>query len=196
MNQMTSSMGSSGFLPRGESYVWQPGLLWSFVVSDLLIAVACFSILAAMIGFLRKRGDEGLRRIGWLLCGFIFASGLTHLVDLWTIWQPDHALHAAAKVATAGVSVFSALALWPLMPHVLRIPSVARLQEAMQSLKSEVARRRSAEEQLAEIQQSLAVTLSSVGAGFIATDREGRVTRMNRVAEQVTGWTQVGALGQ
>jgi PAS domain S-box-containing protein len=190
------SLGQSASVPLGDGFAGQPGLLWTFVVSDLLIAFAYFSISLAMISFLRRRGDAAFGRIGWLFCAFVFACGLTHLMDVWTIWQPQAVLHAATKVATAGVSVLTALALWPLMPHALRIPSVGRLQEAIQSLKSEVAKRRSAEEQLAETQQSLAVTLSSVGAGFIATEREGRVTRMNRVAEQVTGWTQATALGQ
>lgn len=196
MNELTSLMARNGFLPHGYCFTWQPGLLWSFVASDLLIAAAYFSIPLAMLSFMRKRGDVAFRGVGWLFCGFIFACGVTHLMDVWTIWQPDYVLHAVTKLATAGISVFTAVALWPLMPRALRIPTVAKLQQVIQSLESEVALRSSAEEQLAEIQQSLAVTLSSIGAGFIATDRDGRVTRMNSVAEQVTGWPQAQALGQ
>ena len=66
----------------------------------------------------------------------------------------------------------------------------------MASLEAEADKCRSAEAQLVESQQSLSVTLASMGAGFIATDREGRVTRMNAVAEQVTGWSQGDAQHQ
>lgn len=38
--------------------------------------------------------------------------------------------------------------------------------------------------------------LYSIGEGIIATDRAGTVTRMNRVAETLTGWREVDALGQ
>src|SRR2546423_11202196 len=36
----------------------------------------------------------------------------------------------------------------------------------------------------------LRVTLSSIGDGVITTDRHGRVTFMNPVAQALTGWTQ------
>jgi PAS domain S-box-containing protein len=39
-------------------------------------------------------------------------------------------------------------------------------------------------------------TLASIGDAVIATDREGRITTMNPVAESLTGWTQADALGQ
>ena len=68
-------------------------------------------------------------------------------------------------------------------------------QEVNAALEAEKARRRSAESQLAAIQRSLAVTLASIDAGFIASDRNGRVTHMNALAEAVTGWAQRDALG-
>ena len=80
-----------------------------------------------------------------------------------------------------------------MIPKALALPSVQQLQVVIDSLEAEVGRRRNAEDHLSELQQSLALTLASIGAGFIATDREGRVTRMNAVAEQVTGWTQAEA---
>ena len=42
----------------------------------------------------------------------------------------------------------------------------------------------------------LAVTLDSIGDAVIATDAEARVTLLNRVAEQLTGWTQAAASGR
>ena len=67
---------------------------------------------------------------------------------------------------------------------------------AVNSLRAAVGRRKTAERHLAEIEQNLAVTLASIEAGFIATDAERRATRMNAVAEQVTGWSQSAAQGQ
>ncbi|SJM95932.1 PAS domain S-box protein [Crenothrix polyspora] len=45
-------------------------------------------------------------------------------------------------------------------------------------------------------EEKLAVTLNSIGDGVIATDVEGRVTLLNAVAEQLTGWTQAEAIGR
>jgi len=42
----------------------------------------------------------------------------------------------------------------------------------------------------------LAVALSSIGDAVIATDADARVTLLNPVAEQLTGWTQAEATGR
>src|SRR5690606_1157667 len=41
----------------------------------------------------------------------------------------------------------------------------------------------------------LRVTLSSIGDGVITTDDAGRVTFLNPVAQELTGWTQADAAG-
>ncbi len=44
--------------------------------------------------------------------------------------------------------------------------------------------------------RELAITLDSIGDGVIATDAEGRVQRLNPVAEQLTGWSMADAAGR
>ena len=44
--------------------------------------------------------------------------------------------------------------------------------------------------------ERLAVTLRSIGDAVITTDVEGRISLMNRVAEDLTGWRQEEALGE
>lgn len=51
-------------------------------------------------------------------------------------------------------------------------------------------------EELAEGRERLRATLYSIGDAVITTDRDGRVRRMNPVAEQLTGWTEEEAIGQ
>jgi two-component system cell cycle sensor histidine kinase/response regulator CckA len=55
---------------------------------------------------------------------------------------------------------------------------------------------RQAEEALRRSQESLAVTLHSIGDAVLATDAAGCVTRLNPVAEKMTGWTQAEAMGR
>lgn len=52
-----------------------------------------------------------------------------------------------------------------------------------------------AEKRLRESERRYATTLSSIGDAVIATDREGRVTFMNPVAENLTGWPMTEASG-
>jgi PAS domain S-box-containing protein len=44
--------------------------------------------------------------------------------------------------------------------------------------------------------EMLAVTLESIGDGVITTDLQGRIQFMNRVAQELTGWSQSDALGR
>ncbi|CAH1386927.1 PAS domain S-box protein [Candidatus Nitrotoga sp. M5] len=44
-------------------------------------------------------------------------------------------------------------------------------------------------------EENIAVTLNSIGDAVLSTDVKGRVTRLNRVAEQLIGWTQAEAVG-
>jgi PAS domain S-box-containing protein len=196
MDELASFLGRNGYLPHGYCITWKPGLLWSMVSADLLIAAAYFSIPLALLTFVRKRGDMPLNWLIGLFCAFIFACGLTHLMEVVTIWQPYYGLQALSKVITAAISLATAIALWPLIPKALKIPSLSQLQSVIASLEAEVKQRRSAEENLADTHEALLITLASIGAGFIACGRDGRVTRMNAVAETITGWRQEAALGQ
>lgn len=49
---------------------------------------------------------------------------------------------------------------------------------------------------LRDSEEKLAVTLNSIGDAVIATDAEARVTLLNPLAEQLTGWTQAEAAGR
>ncbi|MEW6417205.1 MAG: response regulator [Nitrospirota bacterium] len=50
--------------------------------------------------------------------------------------------------------------------------------------------------ELAVEKERLLVTLRSIGDGVIATDREGKILLINKVAEELTGWTQQEAAGK
>ena len=72
---------------------------------------------------------------------------------------------------------------------------IAVLQEMAGAL-SEGFHRLEDLQKLAEERQRLAVTLRSIGDCVIATDAEGKIVLLNRVAEALTGWTQDEARGQ
>jgi PAS domain S-box-containing protein len=72
----------------------------------------------------------------------------------------------------------------------------AELQAAIDRLEAEAQRRRAAEENLIDVAQSLAITLESIGAGFVGVDHDGRITRFNAVAQRVFEWDETDAVGQ
>ncbi|MBI4793062.1 MAG: PAS domain S-box protein [Deltaproteobacteria bacterium] len=63
------------------------------------------------------------------------------------------------------------------------------------SVVRDITDRKKAEEALAAEKERLAVTLRSIGDGVITTDTAGRVVMLNKVAEELTGWSQEQAAG-
>jgi PAS domain S-box-containing protein len=90
------------------------------------------------------------------------------------------------RIVATVMALVTARALWPWIPKRPKTLPLQQLQTVIAELEAEVGRRRSAEDQLAAIGQTLAVTLAGIDAGFIATDSTGQVTQMNAVAEAVT----------
>ncbi|HSH04942.1 MAG TPA: ATP-binding protein, partial [Anaerolineae bacterium] len=70
------------------------------------------------------------------------------------------------------------------------------LARLVAELTGEVAERKRAELVLRRSEENLRITLDSIGDAVIATDAEGLVTRMNPVAEKLTGWLLVEAEGK
>jgi len=189
---LSSFLDRNGFLPYGYCFAWSPGLLWSMVAADLLAAMACFSIPISILVFTKRRSDAGFHAAAMLFGAFIFACGFTRLMDVWTIREPDYWAQFAVKAVTAALSLATAVAAWRLIPAASQLPS----PEAVKGLDDEIARRRAAEDRSGDLERSLAATLASIDAGLVATDAQGNVTRMNAVAERLTGWTSAESLGQ
>ena len=135
----------SGLTPHGFCLLWEPGLLWMHAVSDAAIAVAYFTIPAALIVIARRRRDLVFRPVFWLFAAFILLCGSGHVLDVLTLWVPAYGLQGVVKVATALVSVVTAVALWGLLPQALAFPSPSQLREADAALRDSEARLRQAQ---------------------------------------------------
>jgi PAS domain S-box-containing protein len=59
----------------------------------------------------------------------------------------------------------------------------------------DISERRRDRERLQQSEERFRVTLRSIGDAVISTDKEGRVTFVNSVAEKLTGWSEQEALG-
>lgn len=57
-------------------------------------------------------------------------------------------------------------------------------------------KRQQAEKALKESEENLRITFNSIGDAVITTDVEGNITRMNPVAEKLTAWKAVEAIGK
>jgi PAS domain S-box-containing protein len=133
-NTLIDLLGSRQWEPHGHCFLWTPSLLWTIVVSNLLIGIAYYSIPLTLLTLVRKRQDLVHRNVFILFAVFIFGCGTTHLVKLWTIWEPVYWLQGGVDVITAGASVLTAFVLWPLLPRVIAMPSSQDLESANAAL--------------------------------------------------------------
>ena len=131
MTELVTSWFSSGqFLPHGHCYMWSPGVLWMHVISDVLIAMAYFTIPFALLYIARRRRDLPF---DWLIVCFgvfIVACGLTHVMDIWNVWHTNYWLEGIVKLLTAAASVPTAILLWRFLPGIVTLPSQRQLRDA------------------------------------------------------------------
>ena len=88
-------------MPHGMCFLWDPGVLWLHVISDLFIAVAYYAIPVLLLYFTGRRRDIGFNWIFVAFAVFILACGTTHLLAAVTIWHPIYRLEGVVKGITA-----------------------------------------------------------------------------------------------
>ena len=132
------------YVPHGHCYLWKPGLVSLHFGSDILIALAYYSIPITLVYFVKQRQDLIYPEVFWLFSAFIVACGTTHLLAVWTIWHSDYWLSGTIKAITAVISLYTAAALIPIVPQALTLPSTAQLKAANEKLRESEEKFRSA----------------------------------------------------
>jgi len=140
-NYISRLLDTKMLSPHGICLLWRPELLWTHVVSDLLIFSAYMTIPVALGVIIRKRRDIPFGWVIWCFALFITACGFTHLMGIWTLWNPDYGIEALVKVVTALASVGTAIALWGLIPMAVSLPSPAQLRAVNEELRQRIAER-------------------------------------------------------
>ena len=121
---------ASEFMPHGMCYLWRPEILWTHVVSDLLIAIAYFAIPTVLAIFLyRRKKSVPFPEIILLFTVFIFLCGSTHVISIYVTWIPEYKLEAAVKALTALASI----ATLEMINNLLEISEIQSEQEVKYS---------------------------------------------------------------
>src|SRR6266404_2888941 len=131
---ISSLLTSPEFMPHGFCYLWDRDLIWLHVVSDVLIALAYFSIPLTLVYFVRKKRDLPFHWMFLMFGLFIVACGSTHVLEIWNLWHADYWLAGIVKLITAIASIITSILLFPLVPKALALPSPEALKEANQNL--------------------------------------------------------------
>jgi signal transduction histidine kinase len=158
---LTHLFSSQGFEPHGHCYLWLPEILWLHIISDAFIALAYYSIPIALLYLIHRRRDL---TYGWMVAmfgAFILLCGTTHVMNLWTVWHGTYRLEGLVKLLTAAVSIATAVALWPLIPTLIALPSPSQLAQANRALQAQIVERQQSEEALRQAHDELEMRVAA-----------------------------------
>lgn len=120
-----------------------------------MIASAYFSLPLLLFYFAKKRTDLTHKYVFWLFAAFIFACGITHIVDIWTIWVPTYRLEGVLKVITGILSIGTAFVVYKSVPILLALPSHDQLKAVNKQLQDEIEERCRAQRELRQVNEEL-----------------------------------------
>ena len=155
MEYLNRLFSNEGFMPHGHCYLWTPELLWLNVISDSVIALAYLSIPVTLIYLVAKREDLPFNWIFAAFGVFILACGASHVLEIWTIWNPAYWLAGFIKALTAVASIVTAVLLIKLVPAALRIPSQRQLAMVNDELRAANSELQQANRHLAQTHEQL-----------------------------------------
>lgn len=182
----------SRFMPHGMCYLWEPELLWTHVISDLLTGAAYYAIPPALLVLVvraRREVPKGAAYatrglpLEWMFVAFglfIIACGTTHFFAAWNVWNTSYWAAGGVKVVTAAASVATALALPPLIPRALRLIREARESEIRR------VQLEAANEELRRVRDMLQTELQSASLDLhaMATEVTRRRQEMEKALEE------------
>jgi C4-dicarboxylate-specific signal transduction histidine kinase len=199
----------ANYLPHSFCYLAQPGLIWTNVSSDTLIAVSYVLIFGSLLWMTAKlRAIPDLRAYRWIFpsfAWFIVACGATHLMDVVTVWFPAYPFSAAVKVLCAAVSVPTAILFARATPTLaFRMPdifeSLSTTQQERDQARAELmardliaADRERSERLIRETNERLNHILDSTSDGIMKLDLEWTILYGNRRAREISSDLKVGA---
>ena len=159
---------ASAFLPHGYCYLWNKPLLLTHVTADLLIGVS-YVVISVTLALLvhRARRDIPFSSVFVAFGLFIITCGMTHFIEVWTLWQPMYWLAGGVKAITAVASVTTAAVLPFMLP---RVHATIRDAKSARAREVEAARADALQEQNARLELQTAALERQ--AAELAAERE------------------------
>lgn len=192
LDWLTNFFSQSGFMPHNHCYLSKPSLVWTMFFTDLLIGMAYVAI-SLTLWALAKRIKIQFNFVVVCFGVFILACGLTHFMEVWTLWNPDYWWSAGVKVVTATASLGTGVYLYRLRHPIVTVAEAVKLSEQrsldLEALTKDLERR--VEERtraLSESEQRFRTVTDNAASCLFVLDRSGHPTFINPAAMRVTGY--------
>lgn len=176
-----------GFPPRWYCGQWDSFTGWFYILSDIAIWGAYFTIPIILLYFVRKKKEVPFSRIFLLFAAFILACGSTHLADAVMFWWPAYRLSGFIYFVTAVISWATVFALIPIIPQALLLKSPVALEKSI----------REQSKKLEESEQRYRLVVEGVkDYGIFMLNPQGLITSWNSGAEKIYGYRDEEIIGK
>jgi PAS domain S-box-containing protein len=173
---------------------------WLYIVSDLLIWSAYFTIPLVILKYIFKRQRIKFIKLYFLFAAFILACGTTHFLDAAAFWVPFYRLNALFLLITGVISWITVFYLVKYLPLIISL-------KPLKDLEVEIEQRKSAETAVnilnSELEQRVLEKTEEISRSekrfraliennidFInVTDESYKISYRSPAAYRITGWT-------
>jgi len=113
----------SHYMSHGFCLMWNARLVWMHVLSDFFIWTAYLLIPLQLLKVYRRVHLKwfSVTLFAWFAL-FIFSCGMTHLMDIITMWKPIYWIAGGVKAITAVSSLVTYILLRQAVPAMLEVP--------------------------------------------------------------------------
>ncbi|MES2893491.1 MAG: PAS domain S-box protein [Bacteroidota bacterium] len=175
--------------PRWHCGKWSEFHGWLYIISDLLIWSAYFTIPLVIIKYISRRSDAEFVKLYFLFAAFILACGATHFLDAISFWYPMYRLNALVRLITGALS-------WITVFYIIRYLPLAFSLRSQKALQAEIEYRKLAETNLSNSEEQVEAIFNNAPDAVVVINSKGNVVRWNPAAEKMFGWTKEEITGK
>ena len=185
------------YMPHGHCYFWQPELVWLQVVSNLVIGLSYVSISFTLVALTRRLTALPFPAAYMAFGLFIVSCGVTHFMDVVTVWRGVYWLDGVIRAFTAIASAATALYLLPLFPKVVAFGKVVEAERTRSrgAIEQELARSRELEAALRVQEKQFRELVENLPDLAWSADAGGSIDFYNRRWFEYTGTTYASMAG-
>ena len=180
---------SSDWPPRWHCGQWSEFHGWLYIISDLLIWSAYFTIPIVIVRYISKRKDIRFAKLYFLFAAFILACGGTHFLDAVAFWIPAYRLNALFRFITAVIS-------WVTVFYIAKYLPVIFSLKSQKELEGEIEQRKRAEERVGESEKQIQTIFDAAPDAVIVIEDSGNIVKWNPKAETLFGWKETEVIGK
>jgi signal transduction histidine kinase len=125
-------LDSSDWPARWHCGRWTEFHGWLYIISDLLVWSAYFTIPLIIIKYISKRHDARFVRLYFLFAAFILACGSTHFFDAITFWIPVYRMNALVRLITGILSWITVFYLIKFLPQAFALKSQTEMENEIE----------------------------------------------------------------